>query len=65
MLKFLGTQDLEVYISDVGCLILKQQSIEFGKEVMVIIYPEQAFHIASMIQDYYDEMVDKWNEGMQ
>jgi hypothetical protein len=64
MLKFRGSEGLEVYISDVGCLVLKQESFEFGKEVSVVLTPEQAWHVKQLIDDFHEEMVNEWNEGL-
>jgi hypothetical protein len=64
MLKFRGSQELEVYISDVGCLVLKQESIELGKEVTIIVSPEQAYHINLLLKDKLLSMYDDWDDGL-
>jgi hypothetical protein len=44
--------------------VLKQDSFEFGKEVTVVLTPEQAWHVRQLIDDFHDEMVNDWNEGL-
>jgi hypothetical protein len=63
MLKFRATDDLEVYISDIGCIVLKQYSLEHGKTVTIVITPEQAWEVSKLIQDFYDSMVEEWDGG--
>jgi len=63
MLKFRSTDDLEVYISDVGCLVLEQDSFIFGKKVTIVVTPEQAWEISKLVQDFYDSMVEEWDGG--
>lgn len=64
MLKFRSSEGCEAYISDVGCLVIKQESFEFGKVVTVVLPPEQAWEVSRMVQDFYDEMLNKWNGGL-
>jgi hypothetical protein len=64
MLKFRATDDLEAYISDVGCLVLKQNSSIEGKEVTIVLTPYQAEEIKMLIIDFYDEMANEWNFGL-
>lgn len=63
MLKFRSVEACEIYISEAGCLIIKQDSFEFGKPVTVILTPEQAWEVSALINDFYDEMVEEWNGG--
>jgi phosphoribosylamine-glycine ligase len=63
MLKFRSSEGCEAYISDAGCLVIKQDSFEFGKEVTVVLPPEQAWEVAQMVKDFYDEMVEQWDGG--
>jgi hypothetical protein len=63
MLKFRSSEGCEIYISDVGCLVIKQDSFEFGKEVTIILTPEQAFEVSQLVNVYYDEMVEEWDNG--
>lgn len=63
MLKFMSTEGLEAFISDRGCLVLKQDSVIDGKLVTIIVTPEQAWEISQMVQDFYDEMVEEWDGG--
>lgn len=63
MLKFRSSEGCEAYISDVGCLVIKQESFEFGKEVTVVLPPEQALEVAKMVEDFYDEMIENWDGG--
>jgi phosphoribosylamine-glycine ligase len=64
MLKFRSVEQCEAYISDVGCLVIKQECLEFGEKVTVILSPDQALKIAHMVADAGDEMLDKWNGGL-
>lgn len=64
MLKFRETQGLEAYISDVGCLVLKQDSFIDGKEVTVILAPHQAWEVHRMIVDFWEQMVTDWDGGL-
>ena len=64
MLKFRATDSLEAYISDVGCLVLKQDSEIYGKEVTVVLTPDQAEEIKMLVIDFYDEMAALWNGGL-
>jgi hypothetical protein len=64
MLKFRATDDLEAYISDVGCLVLKQNSFIEGKEITIIITPEQAYEVAQMVLDFHEEMCNSWMGGL-
>ena len=64
MLKFRATDGLEAYISDVGCLVLKQDSAIYGKEVTVVLTPDQAEEIKMLVIDFYDEMATLWNGGL-
>jgi phosphoribosylamine-glycine ligase len=63
MLKFRSSEGCEIYISDVGCLVIKQDSFEFGKQVTVILNPEQAFEVSQLVNAYYDEMIEEWDGG--
>jgi hypothetical protein len=63
MLKFRSSEGCEIYISDVGCLVIKQDSFEFGKQVTVILTPEQAFEVSQLVNVYYDEMIEEWDGG--
>jgi phosphoribosylamine-glycine ligase len=64
MIKFQSVEGCEAYISDSGCLVIKQQCLEFGKEVSVVLTPGMAWEIAQMVQDCNEEMVFKWSDGM-
>lgn len=64
MLKFRGTQNLEAYISDVGCLVLKQDSAIDENEVTIILAPHQAWEVHRMIVDFWEEMVTDWDGGL-
>ena len=64
MLEFQSSEGCVAYISDAGCLVIKQKSIEFGKEVSVILTPAMAWEIARMIDDFHDEMVFTWADGL-
>ena len=63
MLKFRPAEGCEIYISDVGCLVIKQHSVEFGKEVTIILTPDQAWELSQLVQDFCDEMVEEWDGG--
>ena len=65
MLKFRATDDLEAYISDVGCLVLKQNSSIEWKEVTIVLTPEQAFEISSLVIANFEQMQNEWNSGME
>lgn len=64
MIKFQSMEGCEAYISDAGCLVITQRSIEFGKEVSVVLTPAMAWEIAKMVEDLNDDMVFKWADGM-
>ena len=64
MLKFRATEGLEAYISHVGCLVLKQDSIIDGKEVTIILAPHQAWEVHRMIVDFWEQMVADWDGGL-
>ena len=64
MLEFQSTEGCKAYISDAGCLVIEQKSIEFGKEVSVVLTPAMAWEIAQMVKDFNEEMVWKWADGM-
>lgn len=64
MLKFKGNEGCEAFINDEGCLVIKQHSVEFGKDVCVILTPAMAWEIAKMVEDFNDEMVFSWADGM-
>jgi hypothetical protein len=65
MLKFRSTQETEVWISSVGCLVIKQDSVIDGKEVTVVLTPDQAEEIKMLVIDFYDEMSSMWNGGIE
>jgi hypothetical protein len=65
MLKFRATDNLEAYISDFGCLVLKQNSSIHGHEVTIVLHPEQAFDIGELISSSVDEMFNVWNGGLE
>ncbi len=64
MLKFRSTQETEVWISRAGCLVIKQDSVIDGKEVTVVLTPDQAEEIKMLVIDFYDEMAALWNGGL-
>jgi phosphoribosylamine-glycine ligase len=64
MLKFRSTQETEVWISSAGCLVIKQDSVIDGKEVTVVLTPDQAEEIKMLVIDFYDEMAALWNGGL-
>lgn len=64
MLKFRSTQETEVWISSVGCLVIKQDSAIDGQEVTVVLTPDQAEEIKMLVIDFYDEMACMWNGGI-
>lgn len=64
MIKFQSVEGCEAYISEDGCLVIKQISHEFGKEVAVFLTPAMAWEIAQMVQECNEEMVFKWSDGM-
>ena len=64
MLKFRGHQGCEFFINDDGCIVIKQDSYEFGKEVSIILTPDMAWELHRMIDDNYDDMVFTWADGM-
>jgi hypothetical protein len=45
-------------------LVLKQESIELGKEVTIIVSPEQAYHINLLLKDKLLSMYDDWDDGL-
>jgi hypothetical protein len=63
MFKFRSAEGCEVYISDVGCLVIKQDSFEFGREVQVVLTPDQAWEVSQLIKDFHDQMVEDWDGG--
>jgi hypothetical protein len=63
MLKFRSSEGCEIYISDIGCLVIKQDSFEFGKEVTIILTPDQAWEVSALVRDFHDEMVEEWDNG--
>ncbi len=65
MLKFKATDDLKVYISGAGRLVLEQYSFEYGKTVTILITPEQAFETCAFVMKNYEEMVEVWNGGLE
>lgn len=64
MLKFQDTEGCEAYISDAGCLVIKQKSFEFGKQVSVVLTPAMAWEIARIVDDYHEEMIFAWADGL-
>jgi hypothetical protein len=64
MLKFRSTDNLEAYISSAGCLVLKQDSFEFGKEVSIVLTPAMAWELQSLINANHEEMTFAWADGM-
>jgi hypothetical protein len=64
MLKFRDSEGCEAYISDVGCLVIKQHNFELGVEVSVILTPAMAYEIARMIDYFHAEMVFEWADGL-
>jgi hypothetical protein len=65
MLKFRATDDLEAYISDVGCLVLKQNSTIHGGEITIVLTPDQAVEVAALFAENYEIMYELWNGGME
>ncbi len=65
MLKFRATDNLEAYISDVGCLVLKQDSTIHGREVTIVLTPDQAVEVAALFAENHEIMSDLWNRGME
>jgi hypothetical protein len=65
MLKFRATDDLEAYISEIGCLILKQNSSIHGHEVSIVLTPDQAKEIKMVVNDFHEEMENLWAGGME
>ena len=63
MLKFRSSEGCEIYINDAGCLVIKQDSFEFGKQVTIILTPEQAWEVSKLVGDFYVEMVEEWDGG--
>jgi hypothetical protein len=64
MLKFQDIQGCEIFINDDGCIVIKQQSIEFGKEVAVVLTPIMAYELARLIDEQYEGMAWEWADGM-
>ena len=64
MIKFQSVEGCEAYISEDGCLVIKQQNYEFGKEVSIFLTPAMAWEIAQLVQDCNEEMVFRWSDGM-
>lgn len=64
MLKFRATQETEVWINSSGCLVIKQDSVIEGKDVIVVLTPDQAEDIKMLVIDFYDEMSGLWNGGL-
>lgn len=64
MLKFRSSEGCEAYISDVGCLVIKQDSLDFGQEVSIVLTPAMAWEIARMIDDFHEEMTFAWADGL-
>ncbi len=64
MIKFQSMEGCEAYYSDSGCLVITQRSIEFGKDVSVVLTPAMAWEIAKMVEDLNHDMVFKWADGM-
>lgn len=64
MLKFRSSEGCEAYISDVGCLVIKQSSFCYGEDVMVVLTPAMAWEIARMIDDFHEEMTFAWADGL-
>jgi hypothetical protein len=65
MLKFRATDNLEAYISDVGCLVLKQDSTIHGREVTIVLTPDQAVQIAALFAGNHEIMSELWNDGLE
>ncbi len=63
MLKFRGIEGFEAYISDVGCLVIKQDSEIDGKNVTIVLTPDHAWELMELIQSFHDEMVEEWDGG--
>jgi len=64
MLKFQDIQGCEIFINDDGCIVIKQQSIEFGKEVAVVLTPMMAYELARLVDDQYEDMASEWADGL-
>jgi hypothetical protein len=64
MLAFQSSEGCQAYINDSGCLVIKQWDRECGESVMVILTPAMAWEIARMIDDFHDEMVFTWADGL-
>lgn len=64
MLKFRATQETEVWINSAGCLVISQDSAIEGREVLVVLTPDQAEEIKMLVIDYYHEMSGLWNGGL-
>jgi hypothetical protein len=65
MLKFRSTDNLEAYISSIGCLVLKQDSTIHGREVTIVLTPDQAVEVAALFAENHEIMSDLWNRGME
>ena len=65
MLKFRAIDGLEAYISDVGCIVLKQDSTIHGQEVTIVLTPDQAIQIAALFAGNHEIMSELWNDGLE
>ncbi len=64
MVKFQGSQGCEFYINLDGCIVIKQDSYEFGKEVRVVLTPAMAWELQALINSHHEEMTFAWADGM-
>jgi hypothetical protein len=64
MLKFQAIEGCEALINDAGCLVIKQYDLTMGQTVMVILTPAMAWEIARMVDDYHEEMIFAWADGL-
>lgn len=64
-LKTKTQTEFYAYISDAGYLCIKQEDIEFGREVCIMLAPDQYKSLCSFVGDNINFFNRAWNNGIE
>lgn len=64
MLKLNLAHQTEIYVSDAGYLVIKQESLEDGNQ-NIILSPEQTTALAKFIEKNFEEQKELWINSLE
>lgn len=64
MIKLKSIEAVEFFIAESGKIGIKQDSFVHGKSVEVFITLEQFVHLQLMVNDFKEDIIAAWNEGV-